>query len=312
MTETIPPLHVVAAVIRRQNQIFLAKRPQHQHQGGLWEFPGGKKEPGESVYQALVRELYEETGIRMHSARPLIEIQHSYPEKTVLLDVWEVSAWEGEPYGREKQEVIWCDAGQLKSKSFPPANYPIIRAAQLPAQYLITPQPAKDFEYKLAQALERGIRLVQLRAKGIDGQTWQNYAKQALSLCEKYQARLLLNSTAPQALHSGAHGIHLTSGHLAAYQKRPVAENLLLAASCHNVTELQQAQRLEVDFAVLSPVAATPSHPQAAKLGWQRFYQLARSAVFPVYALGGMGEQHLPLAQAHGAQGIAAISGLWK
>ena len=97
-------IHVAAAVIRCvDGQILLAKRPEDKHQGGLWEFPGGKVEASETVQAALSRELEEELGIRPSAARPLIQVRHDYPDKQVLLDVWEVSAFTGEPHGAEGQ-----------------------------------------------------------------------------------------------------------------------------------------------------------------------------------------------------------------
>ena len=82
--EVVP---VAVGVIRDGNRILLAKRPDHVHQGGRWEFPGGKREPGEDRFAALVRELEEELGIRPRDARPLIRIRHDYPDKSVELDV---------------------------------------------------------------------------------------------------------------------------------------------------------------------------------------------------------------------------------
>ena len=101
-------VHVAAAVIRgTDGSILIARRADTQHQGGLWEFPGGKVEAGESVEAALARELKEELGITVEVARPLIKVQHDYPDKQVLLDVWEVSAFSGEPHGVEGQPLAW-------------------------------------------------------------------------------------------------------------------------------------------------------------------------------------------------------------
>ena len=134
-------IHVAAAVIRgADGQILLAKRPEDKHQGGLWEFPGGKVESGETVQAALARELEEELDIRPTAARPLIQVRHDYPDKQVLLDVWEVSAFTGEPHGAEGQPLAWVSPRQLGDYEFPAANRPIVAAARLPEQYLITPE----------------------------------------------------------------------------------------------------------------------------------------------------------------------------
>jgi 8-oxo-dGTP diphosphatase len=146
-------VHVAAAVIRDDSgKILIARRADTQHQGGLWEFPGGKVEADESVESALARELQEELGIVVGAARPLIKVRHDYPDKQVLLDVWEVSQFSGEPHGAEGQPLAWVSAKDLLNYEFPAANQPIVAAARLPGEYLITPE---DLE---APALLRGIQ----------------------------------------------------------------------------------------------------------------------------------------------------------
>lgn len=123
-------LHVVAAVIvdEQTDKILLARRPQNKHQGGKWEFPGGKVEPAELPAVALQRELEEELGIVAASGgmSQFIEIRHRYPDKNIFLDVWLVSAFTGEPYGKEGQEVRWFPKGYLADLEFPAANAPIL------------------------------------------------------------------------------------------------------------------------------------------------------------------------------------------
>lgn len=121
-------VHVAAAVIRRDGRIFIARRPAHLHMGGLWEFPGGKVETGESVKAALIRELEEELGIVVRECTPLLQVPHNYPDKSVLLDVWEVYQFDGEPEGLEGQETCWVMPAALTSFEFPEANKPIVAA----------------------------------------------------------------------------------------------------------------------------------------------------------------------------------------
>lgn len=129
MCSTVKQVHVAVGVILNKNhQILIALRPKDTHQGGLWEFPGGKVEPGESVTEALSRELFEELGIEVLSCEPLVEISHDYQDKSVLLDVWWVRQFSGSPEGKEGQPIEWTAAASLPQFQFPEANRPIIAA----------------------------------------------------------------------------------------------------------------------------------------------------------------------------------------
>jgi 8-oxo-dGTP diphosphatase len=122
-------IHVAVGVVRRSDgKILIARRPDHLHMGGRWEFPGGKVELGETVQQALTRELLEEVAIEVEQLQPLVEIQHEYAEKTVLLDTWQVTAFSGEAQGREGQETAWVAVQELNNYQFPDANQAIIAA----------------------------------------------------------------------------------------------------------------------------------------------------------------------------------------
>ena len=122
-------IHVAAGVIYgASGAILIARRPDDAHQGGLWEFPGGKLESGETVQQALCRELHEELGITPREMSPLVEIRHDYPDKSVLLDVWKVTRFDGEAHGKEGQAIQWVKLRALNEYNFPAANQGIIEA----------------------------------------------------------------------------------------------------------------------------------------------------------------------------------------
>jgi 8-oxo-dGTP diphosphatase len=120
----------VGVITNAAGEVLVARRHEHLHQGGLWEFPGGKVAAGESVLEALARELHEELGIRVEDAAPLLSIEHDYPERSVRLEVWHVLAFSGTAHGREGQPLRWLPVTALDPADFPAANAPIIEAIQ--------------------------------------------------------------------------------------------------------------------------------------------------------------------------------------
>jgi len=121
-----------------------------------------------------------------------------------------------------------------------------------------------------------------------------------------------LNAPAPWVEACGADGVHLSARRLLDCERRPLSADLWVAASCHDREELRHAARIGVDFAMLSPVMATTSHPGVVPLGWACFQALVQEVAFPVYALGGMDPGLLEQAWSRGAQGIAGIRSLWR
>jgi len=127
MPSTEAELRVAVGVLRdREGRVLLARRHPDSHQGGLWEFPGGKLEAGETLAEALYRELAEELGIAVRQHRPLILIRHDYGDRKVCLDVHEVLRFDGEPQSREGQPLSWVSLDALHSYPLPQANGPIV------------------------------------------------------------------------------------------------------------------------------------------------------------------------------------------
>ena len=311
-------VHVAVAVIKNiDGQYLIAKRPQLAHQGGLWEFPGGKVEKSESVFQALQRELFEEVGISITKATPLIRIPHHYSDKSVLLDVWLVENFTGEAFAKEEQEVRWVAKDDFSLYDFPLANKSIINAISLPDKYMISGKFNNEEELlNYVQAgLDRGIQLIQFRALDIDENLYFEYAEKLYFLCEKNNAQLLLNTSIEKYKKHNAeqysHGIHLTSHEIKKFSKENFNSDLLFSTSIHNQDELMLAQEKNIKFCVLSPVNKTASHPDTQPLGWRKFRELTELATIPLYALGGMLEEDLMLAKENGAQGISAIGEFW-
>ncbi len=287
-------------------QVLISLRNPDLHQGGLWEFPGGKVEVGESIDQALRRELKEELAIDILTAEPLITIRHDYADRRVQLHVFLVEQFSGSVKHSDKQPIEWVAPDELNQYVFPEANKAIITAAQLPVYYAILDDADHEtLLFNLQRMLIRGIRLVQVRLKRLSAEAVAHFVAVAYAICHAYNARLLINSDIADSLRV-TDGIHLTSNHLMKMTQRP-ANQTWVGASCHNLAELQHAEKIGVDFVVIAPVLATQTHANVKPLGWAGFETLVSHAKVPVYALGGLSTSDLPYARQAGAQGIAAI-----
>lgn len=319
-------IHVVAGVLQdARGRVLLARREGQRELAGLWEFPGGKVEPGERPVQALGRELHEEIGIEIDpdSASPLIAVPHRMASgKRIVLDVYRIGRFAGRARGMEAQALAWVAPERLGSYSMPAADRPVVGVLTAPERYLITPAPAseaslEDFLARLEQALEGGIRRLQLRAPGWAPEAFVRCAAAAAQCARRHGAELLLNSGnlgLEHSLHLAwelGTGLHLTAADLARVRQRPLGPGQLCAASCHDAGELQQAEALALDFAVLGPVQPTATHPQARPLGLDGFARLRECVSLPLYALGGMQPADLVPVRAHGAQGVAGIRAFW-
>lgn len=305
-------LPIVIGIIQDQeHRILIAKRSKEQHQGGRWEFSGGKVERSETAQQALKRELYEELDIHIETVEPLIQVRHHYPDRSVFLDVYEVSLWHGNPRGKEGQRICWVHPDDIQQYCFPVANNAILRALSLPKFCLITPEVESEAVFKngIQRCLAQGIKLIQFRAKTSTERVYQQRAKWLAQQCQVAQCQVVFNDPPADLTTLSQQGLHLTSRQLLMLDKRP--HTTLLSAACHNDEELKKAEEIGVDFVFLSPVHATTSHPDQYGKGWQWFQHSVERINIPVYALGGLGKDALPIAKQHGAQGVAAISQLW-
>ena len=337
-----PVVEVAAAAISDpRGRVLLARRTVGRDLAGLWEFPGGKRERGETSEQALIRELREELGIEVRPGAPLIAVPQAYPTKRLRLDVRHVSAWKGVPKGQEGQALAWVPLHRLASYAMPPADIPVVAALTQPDRYLVTPAPDgigsatpnNDAEWLagLERALASGVRRLHLRLPtstpdagagdsgagdsragraGLSPERRESLIRQAVALAHAAGAEAFIGGDIGLARATGA-GVHLRAAQLAGLHERPLPRSRPVAASCHDEAELHHAQRLGCDFAVLGPVQPTPTHPEAPGLGWTRFAALHETVSLPIYAIGGLTPADIPVARRHGAQGIAAIRALW-
>jgi 8-oxo-dGTP diphosphatase len=334
----VPPrIHVVAAVLEdAQGRVLVAQRPEGKSLAGSWEFPGGKLHPGESRIAGLARELDEELGIRLEPsrARPLIRYVHRYPDLEVELDVWRVGAWAGEPHGREGQALDWRPAETLLASGLLPADALVVKTLRLPSVCVVTPPSADGDEGAFLDALERAAEssihgstqpLICLRRPDLSATDLLELAAGAACRIEGTGARLVLHgdpatlgpalANPPPALaarfQATVAGLHVPGRYLAELAHRPVPASMYFGASCHDARQLGRALALDADYAFLGPVKETASHPGSPAMGWEAFADLVADLPIPVYAIGGLGAADLDAAWAAGAQGIAAIRGLW-
>lgn len=302
-------IEVAAAVIERADGAFLlARRPAGKVYAGWWEFPGGKVHAGESAAAALARELHEELGIEVVRAYPWVTRVHVYEHATVMLHFFRVVEWSGEPKPREGQAFVWQLPDAPIAEPMLPANGPVLASLALPLEYAITDAQTLGTAEQLARVEARmkgGLRLVQVRDK-------DNWERARLiyvitSMARQYGAKVLVNGG------PAADGIHFSAEQLMTLRARPKGgpNCTLMAASCHTGEELGHAMAIGLDFVVLGPVKATPSHAGAPLLGWDGFRRIAEGASIPVYAIGGLRCADLDDARRAGAHGLAMIRGSW-
>ena len=314
------PVHVAAAAIfGADGRLLITRRAADAHQGGLWEFPGGKVEAEETVEKALCRELQEELGIEPTEYQPLIQIPFEYSDKSVLLDVWKVHQFSGEAKAMENQPMSWVSVDELDRQCFPAANRAIIDALQLPDHYMITGDHDGDdqrFLRRCQEAMDQGVAMIQFRSKHLSDERSSALLSKLRLICSEYGCRLIINGSFSLAEKVGADGVHLNGQQLnqlsgdemAARERNP---NWWLGASCHSRLQLEQADSLGVRYLSLSPVLPTATHPDAPTLGWDQFEQLVKSVSVPVYALGGMKPELISEVVQRGGQGVAAIRCYW-
>ncbi len=319
MLHPMPPpkrsIHVVAGVITdARGRVLLNRRTENRDMAGLWEFPGGKREAGETSEQALARELNEELGIEVEIGDWIMDVPQLYPDKRLRLEVRHVRSWKGTPRGREGQAIAWVAPDKLGRYSMPPADLPVVAALRQTDRYLITPAAAEDdagiqhWQEQLHRAVADGQLRIQLRLPA--GHPRRTELLETVVRSQRRPVQWLLNRDIELARALNV-GVHLAADQLHTLSERPLPEGQLVAASCHDLAQLQAAQRLGCDFVVLGPVKTTASHPDAPPMGWDAFEHLRTQVALPIYALGGMGVDDIATARRHGAQGIAAIRGLW-
>jgi 8-oxo-dGTP diphosphatase len=313
LTGASAAVQVAAAVVEHPDgRVLLAQRPPGKAYAGYWEFPGGKLEPGETPHAALVRELHEELGMIVRNASPWLVQEFVYPHAHVLLHFFRVRGWDGDLVGHDGQAFAWQDPRDVRVEPLLPANARVMHALALPPVLAITCAEDMGEEAFLARAeraLAAGVELLQVREKTWEPRRREAFAARIVAIAASFGARVLWNGHADDARRLHCAGVHWTSAMLAQATLRP--NDLFVSASCHTRDDVLRASALDLDCVVLGPVRATPTHPDAAPLGWNGFSTIAEGTRVPIYALGGLTGNDLETAIAHGAHGVAMRRHAW-
>ncbi len=296
-------VRVAAAVILAPDgRVLLAQRPAGKAYAGYWEFPGGKLEPGESVREALIRELSEELGIEVLDAAPWLVQRYVYPHAAVELNFCRVFAFEGEPFGHDGQAFCWQTPGRFDVDPLLPANTAILRALTLPPVCAMVPAGALAGDGRAeveARIVADGIGLV-----CVDVADAEPGALRLRALAVRTGAQVLACGTAAASHAGDVAGVLWSTPQLRAATARPGGS--IVGAWCAGAADLALAGALGLDFAVL---ASPPSPPDAVGgtegvSGWDAFAALAAATSLPVLVAGALAATGLGPAQRRGAHGI--------
>lgn len=292
-----------------RTEYLLAQRPPGKAYAGYWEFPGGKREAGESLAETCRRELCEELGVECNILAPWIVREFIYPHAHVRIRFFRVRAWRGEIRPLEHTGIVWETIGRAPEVSpVLPANGPVLKALALPTVMAITCAEENGIDEEMARleaALAAGCRFFQLRDKALEPEVRLAFATRFVPRARAAQAIVVVNADQELARVSGAQGVHLTAAQLRQCNERPDFE--WVGASCHDAEELALAVAMGADYAVLGPVFPTMTHPGKPGLGWPHFADLASRSPIPLFALGGVRPGMKDIAQEHGAHGVACM-----
>jgi len=307
-------VEVAAGVLRdAEGRVLVSRRPAGLHLAGLWEFPGGKIEPGEAPADALARELAEELDVRIGPSRPLVSVRHEYPDQIVRLHLFEIHSFEGTPRGVEGQPLRWVPVDELASLEMPAADRPLIRLLDLDGHFSISPSPS-TFDSPAAfvdgwrQCLEAGFRLLGLHAAR--GERVAVGLVDAIDrMTREYGARWVASGDLAQCYGWPAHGLQLDTAELMHLDRRPWPHDRLVIASCHDLEETRIAESLDVDLVTLTPAAEGADRGFVPPLNWDAFERVVRFCPLPVFARGDLRPEDWARVRGAGGFGVAGVRG---
>jgi len=304
-----PVVDVAVGVLRAPDgRVLLAQRKAGKDAAGFWELPGGQVDPGETPVRAAARELLEEVGVHALDLAPWRVYEHDFPSKRVRLHWFNVRRWSGEPKGREGQLVAWVDPADPTVGPLLPSNELAFATLALPdlvgvARVNHAPGAPEELLARIPSLAAGGLRLLIVRALELAPGQRVQLTRRLRQLRSGTGLRLLLSGTALEARQAGACGLHSSAAALAGLIERPPTR--LWAVSAHNARDLERASALGADFALVSPVLPTASHPGDQAWGWDGLQALIAASPLPVYAQGGLGPGDIGAARAAGALGVA-------
>ncbi len=301
-------IYATAGIIRDEHdKILLSKRKKNKFMAGYLELPGGKINQNETEQDGLIRELAEELAIQVINMKFRLKIQHNYPSQIVDITIFDVLSYKHKIDAKEGQLLFWLPVDTAYKYQLLPTMKRVITSLKLTPYYWITPEIFSLSQLEIQ--LKKGIRLVQLRIKTHFSSVQKKLLMHAQILCKSYQAALLLNTAKNTEMDlTQLDGIHLSTKKLMSLKARPISEKKILGASVHNQREITQAARISADFALLSPILKTTSHPKSTPLGWQKAQDLIKKAKLPIYLLGGLDINAIDKARSIGAYGISSVS----
>ncbi|WP_374295279.1 8-oxo-dGTP diphosphatase MutT [Acinetobacter sp.] len=302
-------IQVSIAIIRHKNQVLLGWRDENLHQGGCYEFAGGKLEARETPEHAVIREVQEEVDIDVMPLKRFASFQFDYSDRCLSLFFILCKVKNYAELDKMDQAWRWIDLDDVQNYQFPKANQAIIQRISWSRRIAIL-----NGDHTAKQQVHHDVVTIYLRQSDenlksllIDNPQlfvekkvivrWQDYQQLNDDLQEKVFA-IHLNS---QQLVDLAESVPQNN-------ELPLSlQNKNLIGACHNENEIECANLIACDAIFISPVQATPTHPEQSGLGWESFSKLTAMAEMPVYALGGVGRDDLDVAKAYGAYGVAGI-----
>jgi len=305
-TRPVTPV-AVGVIVRTDGAVLLADRPAGKPYAGYWEFPGGKIESGESVEQALERELAEELGVRVRSTEPWTVLEYDYPHAYVRLHFQRIFDWLGTPHPVEGQQLMFLRPGENPPTPLLPAAIPALRWMQLPSVTAYSHQgstSAEQAQQWVDRALARGLRQILWYEPLLAGKVLLAALRACSARARAFGARLLIDSRMDPHLPELGDGCFLATDQLRTTAVRPGFP--WVGAGVRDQSDLAHAAALGCDFAVIEDEATHRSAAAGDALAtWELICTLCRDSPLPLYADLEANLENLRQARRHGAHGLA-------